>query len=127
VNRIIWAGVLGAVMTGCASSQNSTAATTFTRTDTGATVEVLLDEYKIHMPTTIPGGDITFHVKNTGDHRHNIEVEGSGVDAKLPKDLGPGEGADLHVQLAPGVYKVLCPVGPHAAMGMRLELTVTKR
>lgn len=108
----------------CASSQHATGTTTFTRTTNGVNVEVLLDEYKIHMPTAIPGGEVTFDIKNTGGHRHSFEINGQGVDAKLAHDLDPGQSAKLHVTLAPGTYKVTCPVGPHAAMGMRLKLTV---
>ena len=104
---------------GCSSSQKSTDNTTFTKTETGVSVQVLLDEYKIHMPTVIPGGLVTFEVENKGSHTHNIEVNGQGVDAKLLHDLAPGDSASLRIKLAPGKYKVYCPVGPHATMGMR--------
>jgi uncharacterized cupredoxin-like copper-binding protein len=112
------------LLAACSSSQKATGNTTVTRTAAGTNVQVLLDEYKIHMPTTIPPGDVTFNIKNTGSHSHNIEINGQGVDAKLAHDLEPGQTADLHVKLAPGKYKVWCPVGPHANLGMRLELTV---
>ncbi len=111
---------------GCASSQHSTADTTFTHTNDGALVEVRLDEYKIHMPTSIPAGAITFQVENTGKHKHNIEIEGHGVEATLDYDLRPGETAELKVHLVPGTYKVYCPVGPHRMLGMRLELMVMR-
>ena len=124
--RLILIGAAAAAACGCATSQHSTGTTRFTQTDAGVVVQVELDEYRIHMPTTIPGGEITFQVRNTGSHRHNIEIQGRGIDAKLPEDLGPGAAAELKVRLEPGTYKVLCPVGPHAALGMRLELTVTK-
>jgi len=125
--RLTLIGAASVAAAGCASSQHSTGTTGFTRTDSGAVVRVLLDEYRIHMPTTIPGGDITFEVSNTGAHRHNIEVRGPGVDVKLPKDLEAGESAQMKVRLEPGAYRVYCPVGPHAALGMRLDLTVEKR
>jgi uncharacterized cupredoxin-like copper-binding protein len=108
----------------CSSSQHATGNTTFTRTEKGVNVQVLLDEYKIHMPTTIPPGNVTFNVKNTGSHRHTIEISGQGVDARLSPDLEAGQSGDLRVTLAPGKYKVWCPVGPHESLGMRLELTV---
>jgi plastocyanin len=113
-----------AILGACASSQKATGATTYTQTDKGVQVQVLLDEYKIHMPTTIPPGEVTFTIKNTGSHRHNFEINGQGVDAKLMHDLEAGQAADLHVRLEPGTYKVWCPVGPHKSMGMRLDLTV---
>jgi len=113
------------LLAACSSSQHATGTTTYTKTAAGINVQVFLDEYKIHMPTAIPPGDITFNIKNTGGHRHNFEINGHGVDAKLGRDLEGGQSADLHVRLEPGTYKVTCPVGPHATMGMRLELTVT--
>jgi uncharacterized cupredoxin-like copper-binding protein len=114
----------GSVLAACGSSQHATGPTTYTKTAAGVQVQVLLDEYKIHMPTTIPAGEVTFNVKNTGGHKHNIEINGAGIDAKLSRDLEPGQSADLDVHLDPGTYKVWCPIGPHANMGMRLELTV---
>ena len=110
---------------GCGTSQHATGDTTFTRTSSGTTVQVKLDEYRIHMPTTIPAGHTIFQVANTGKHEHNIRITGHGVDAALSHDLKPGESEDLTIDLKPGTYKVDCPVGPHASLGMRLNLTVT--
>jgi uncharacterized cupredoxin-like copper-binding protein len=125
MNKPVITALLVLPLAACASSQNATGNTTYTRVGQGVQVQVLLDEYKIHMPTRIPSGEVTFNVKNTGSHTHCIEINGEGLDAKLIEDLKPGESADLHVTLAPGIYRVWCPVGPHAAMGMRLDLTVT--
>ena len=116
--------LLALAVTGCASSQHSTGNTTVTRTAAGATVEVILDEYKIHMPTTVPAGAVTLKVRNTGHHDHNIEIIGNGVDATLPQNLPPGQATELAVNLAPGKYRVICPVGPHEMLGMKLTLTV---
>jgi uncharacterized cupredoxin-like copper-binding protein len=125
MNKLVLAALFLLPLAACASSQNATGSTTYTHVGQGVQVQVLLDEYKIHMPTRIPSGEVTFNVKNTGGHTHSIEINGEGLDAKLAEDLKPGESADLHVTLAPGIYRVWCPVGPHAAMGMRLDLTVT--
>jgi uncharacterized cupredoxin-like copper-binding protein len=88
------------------------------------TVPVELDDYVIRMPATLPPGDVTLTVKNVGKHAHNIKLHGPGVDAALPKNLGGGESGTLDVHLQPGTYRVTCPVGPHAMMGMRMDLTV---
>src|SRR5437660_6319011 len=69
------------LLVACSSSQHATGPTTYTKTANGAQVEVLLDEYKIHMPTTIPPGEIIFNVKNTGHHEHTLEISGQAVDA----------------------------------------------
>ena len=116
----------GCALAGCASSQHATGDTTYTRVDDQVLVEVLLNEDKIHMPTTIPGGDVVFQIKNIGTHEHNFKIAGQGVEAAPPHNLKPGESTELRVQLKPGTYKVTCPVGPHASLGMRLELTVTE-
>lgn len=119
----IVAAVLG-VLCGCASSQHATSDTKVTPVAGGALVEVRLDDYVIHMPTTVPAGELTFQVRNVGSHRHTVAIEGGGVEAHLKPDLNQGESGELKVKLAPGTYRVWCPVGPHAAMGMRLSLTV---
>lgn len=113
-----------AALPGCSSSQHATGDTTFTARAGGADVEVRLDDYVIHMPTTIPPGHAVFHVHNDGSHRHTIVIRGEGVDARLTPDLASGQSGDLALDLAPGTYRVTCPIGPHAALGMRLTLTV---
>ncbi len=119
--------LLGALLAGgCATSQHSTAGTKIITSPAGTVVEVNLDEYHIHMPTTIPSGSVSFQIRNTGNHEHNIRIVGHGVDATLPHNLKPGEHAELPLTLEPGTYKVTCPVGPHAMLGMRLDLTVSR-
>ena len=114
---------------GCASSQHAGDAMHATQS-TGpggaahVNVPVELDEYVIRMPSKIPPGDATFDVKNVGHHTHNIKIQGKGVDAELPEDLHAGKSATMDVHLDPGTYKVICPVGPHAALGMKRTVTV---
>jgi uncharacterized cupredoxin-like copper-binding protein len=38
--------------------------------------------------------------------------------------LSPDESKVLHVDLAPGNYKVICPVKDHEEEGMKLNVTV---
>ena len=111
---------------GCKSSQHAGSKMAATATSGGANVPVELDDYVIRMPETIPPGDIVFQVRNVGKHTHNIKITGNGIDAQLPANLKPGDAADLRIHLGPGTYHVTCPVGPHAALGMRLDLTVQK-
>ena len=128
IRALVYLALLALIccVTGCSSSQHSTDQTTFTRAGDRVQVEVLLDEYKIHMPTTIPAGHVVFQIRNTGKHEHSIEITGQGVQAALPTNLKPGETTELSIDIKPGIYKVDCPVGPHSALGMRLELTVTQ-
>ena len=111
---------------GCKSSQSSTNGTTYTRTVNGSVVQVTEDEYHIHMPTSFPGGVVTFHITNLGEHSHNFKIKGNGVEQQLPSDLKPGMTADMTATLTPGTYHVICPLLGHADLGMQLDVTVTQ-
>ena len=113
------------LLTGCSSSQNSTNGMTFTRTGNSTTVNVSEDEFHVHMPTSFPAGDITFHITNHGTHDHNFKISGMGIEKQLPSDLKPDSTADLTIPLTPGTYDVDCPIIGHAMLGMRLDVTVT--
>lgn len=87
-------------------------------------VEVTLSEFAIDMPTTLPAGETTFSISNTGEFPHNLEIEGEGIEAALEENLEGGQSGEYTVDLAPGTYEVYCPVGNHRDQGMELELTV---
>ncbi|HLT47982.1 MAG TPA: cupredoxin domain-containing protein [Rubricoccaceae bacterium] len=90
------------------------------------TVDVVLTEYEIDMPASLPSGPTTFSITNSGTMEHNFEVEGQGIEEELAEDLQPGGSATLDLTLQPGTYRVYCPVEDHAeAHGMELQLTVT--
>src|SRR5688572_8589833 len=90
------------------------------------TIAVSLSDYRIDMPDTVKAGMLTFSVRNTGSHPHNFEIEGNGVEVKLPTDLQAGESGTLEANLKAGTYRVYCPVADHAAKGMDRTLTVTE-
>lgn len=94
-------------------------------TPTAVPVEVTLTEYKIAMPSSLPAGSVTFEVTNRGKRDHNFEVEGQGIEKEFEQNLKPGETRTMQVDLAPGTYRVYCPVKGHAERGMSLQLTVT--
>lgn len=89
-------------------------------------VEVVLVDYEISMPSTLPAGPTTFRVRNDGNSEHSFEVEGQGVEAALDNPLQPAGTATLEVDLSPGSYEVYCPVADHADRGMRMTLEVTE-
>lgn len=89
-----------------------------------ASVEVRLHGRTIEMPATLPPGETTFVVTNTGEHEHNFEIEGQGIEEELASNLQPGETGELTVTLQPGSYTVYCPVADHRAEGMVTTLTV---
>lgn len=91
------------------------------------TVNVILKEFTIDMPSTVAAGPTMFRVKNSGDIDHNFEIEGQGIEKKFDHALEPGASLSLTVDLKPGTYTVYCPVGNHAnARGMKTSLTVTE-
>jgi uncharacterized cupredoxin-like copper-binding protein len=89
-------------------------------------VEVELVSFEIHMPETLQAGTITFDVvNNSEDDEHSIKIEGQGIEEELESHLQPGEEGTLTVDLAPGTYRVYCPVEDHAdEHGMEIEITV---
>jgi len=113
------------VLTSCASSQGKVGTTQVTPTARGSAVEVILRDYEIVMPESVPAGEVTFNITNAGSHDHNLVVDLKGTKRRLDKDLKPGETHALIVPLSPGTYDVECPVGTHSTLGMRRKLTVT--
>jgi uncharacterized cupredoxin-like copper-binding protein len=89
-----------------------------------AIVEVRLHGRTIEMPGSLPPGETTFTVSNSGDTEHNFEIEGNGVERELEANLAPGESGELTVTLEPGTYTVYCPVGNHREEGMVTTLRV---
>lgn len=88
-------------------------------------VSVRLLDYRIEMRNTIPAGETTFHITNSGKERHNFEIEGPGIEEELENDLAPGESGTLRVKLEPGIYRIYCPVANHdEEHGMTMQLTV---
>lgn len=90
----------------------------------GNTVQVDLTEFTIDIPTTLPAGPTTFEIKNIGSFRHNFEIKGQSIEEVLATDLEAGQSDILELDLQPGTYEIICPVGNHAEQGMELELTV---
>jgi uncharacterized cupredoxin-like copper-binding protein len=89
-------------------------------------VNVRLVEFKIEMPSSLPGGPTLFEVTNAGRMVHNIKITGEGIDKVFPSVLQPGESQTMQVDLKPGRYKVVCPVDSHELLGMSLDLMVTQ-
>jgi plastocyanin len=67
-------------------------------------------------PSTIPAGNVTFVMKNTGTVTHNFDIQGV-----MPGSfLDPGGTATMTVNLQAGrKYVYLCDVPGHAASGMQ--------
>jgi hypothetical protein len=84
------------------------------------TVTVALKEFKITPALKLRAGKVTLVVVNKGKLPHALQVSGPGVSAKTGM-LAAGKTARLTVMLKDGSsYKLWCPVGNHAALGMQL-------
>lgn len=87
------------------------------------TVEVVLSEFKVTMtPATVPSGDVTLHVTNSGSQIHNVDVVQL---AKKTPDIAPGSSATLELGTVPaGSYVVNCAIAGHTEAGMKATLVV---
>jgi uncharacterized cupredoxin-like copper-binding protein len=106
-----------------------------------------LSEYSImNEVPSVPAGDVTFDVVNTGEEVHEIVVYKSDKDAKaLPmsatnkdevdedavgefigsfEEVQPATGANGTLVLAPGHYILLCNLSKHYGLGMVSTLDV---
>jgi len=114
------------------SSTPSTTTTTAPPTTTTATgppvgtakttVTVNMVEYAFQLSqTTIPSGQITFVIKNSGNEVHNFAILGNKAGAQI----APGTSETWTVSLPPGTYNYQCDVPFHAERGMTGQFTVT--
>src|ERR1044071_1854080 len=85
-------------------------------------VEVRLTEYTIEMPGPRPPGPTPFAIHNEGRKSHSFKIQGPGIDAMLEAVVRPKETGTLQVTLQPGEYQIHCPLGSHAAKGVRMQL-----
>ena len=86
------------------------------------TVTVNMVEYAFQLSqTTIPSGQVTFVIKNSGNEEHNFNINGTKAGALL----APGASETWTVALPPGQYLYTCDVPFHAERGMTGLLTIT--
>lgn len=107
---------------GCGADEGDTAAETQA---SGETVQISETEFKLD-PASVKldaAGTYTFHVVNDGGTTHALEIEGEGVEEESD-ELGPGDSADVTVELKAGTYELYCPIGNHREQGMEGTLTV---
>jgi iron uptake system component EfeO len=74
---------------------------------------------------SIPAGEVTFHVTNTGTIEHEFEILNGETVVDEIEGLIPALEKDLKVTLAPGSYTYVCRLAGHEEAGMKGTLTVT--
>lgn len=87
------------------------------------TVDVALTGTGFQMEGSMPPGPVRFRVRNVSSGRHSFAVEGSGRIFQLDDSLEPGQTADLDVDLAPGSFRILCPLRGHSEPPRQLIVT----
>lgn len=112
--------------------------------DGGTEVAVTLSEWSVALAdSSVPAGDVTFKVANTGANTHELivvdtdtnadglPVSGSTVDEdgltvvdEIEDIPAGGTGTLTLTDLATGHYAVFCNVDGHYAQGMHADLTV---
>jgi uncharacterized cupredoxin-like copper-binding protein len=118
-------GMKGTLSVGLATTPPPTTTTTSTTPTNspgpGGTVQVSLFEYGFSFsPSTIPSGNVTFVMTDTGSVTHNLDIQG----VQVGPFLNPGQSASITVNLQAGhVYTYLCDVPGHAQLGMTGSFT----
>jgi len=99
----------------------TTTTTTTTYPGPGGTVTV--EEYEFGFtltPSTVPSGNVTFVMKNTGTVTHNFDIE----TVKSGAFIDPGQTTTMTVNLQAGrTYTYVCDVPYHASEGMEGTFT----
>jgi uncharacterized cupredoxin-like copper-binding protein len=86
------------------------------------TVQVNMVEYAFQLSqSSMPSGQVTFVIKNSGNEIHNFAILGNKAGAQI----GPGKSETWTVALPPGTYNYICDVPFHAERGMTGQFTVT--
>lgn len=87
-------------------------------------VDVVATDFAFDLPPgNLSPGTYTFVLENQGGMPHDLAIEGPGVEA-VTALIGPGESADVTVELEAGEYVLWCTVAGHRAQGMEVTITV---
>jgi plastocyanin len=120
--RLPAAVAIGAVL---ALSGAALAATAVGSTAAAQTVKVTEREYALaYTPRSVAPGKVTFTVRNVGRVAHALAVSGPGLATVRTPTIAPGATRTLKVTLGRGTFKLWCPLGRHAAAGMKTTLRV---
>ncbi|HEY3055340.1 MAG TPA: hypothetical protein VGK31_05355 [Thermoanaerobaculia bacterium] len=91
---------------------------------TPAQFRVELLEYEIRMPDTLPPGQQSLLVVNSGKINHSLVIEGNGAKGQLSQQITRGDSVPLDLTLRPGTYTFYCPVDGHRGKGMMRTVKV---
>jgi len=89
-------------------------------------VQVVAFEFHYRLSRVrVPAGPVRIELANFGQDEHDLRLRRVGGSRvyHLPSSL-PGERQILNARLRPGLYRLKCTLGDHAARGMHAKLRV---
>jgi hypothetical protein len=87
------------------------------------TVHVTEREYTISLSRTpLPSGAVRLVVHNAGHMAHRLSISGPGLRTRTTPLIAPGHTRSLTLTLGGGSFTLWCPLGTHAALGMKTTL-----
>jgi uncharacterized cupredoxin-like copper-binding protein len=92
----------------------------------GERVQVTLTDFAIEPAAAVVHQHaVVFEVANRGQSPHNLSIrDGAGRTFGQTRNLGPGQSANLSVQLGDSTYTSFCSLPGHESLGMRGTVTV---
>ena len=88
-------------------------------------VAATLSEWKIELsPATVPAGEVTVNLTNTGERAHTIEISSEAQGRWRSAPIAPGGVIGLSMPLLPGSYQVASTTPEYAQRGMKATLVV---
>ena len=138
LRRLTALAVVGALLAACSSSSPEAS-----EAAGDGTINATVQEWSIDLASsTVPSGEVTFNITNSGDETHEFVIVSTDMDAAdLPvvddqvdesafepvdevEDIESGTNPTLSVTLEPGHYVILCNLLAHYGKGMHANLTV---
>ena len=124
---LVAATIVAAVVTGVAESEEKEAAEGAEPTAEPQGLRVSADrggQLAFSRPTLeASAGAVTIEMDNPARIRHNVAIEGNGVEVE-GQSVDPGGTSTVSADLGPGIYEFYCSVLGHREGGMTGTLTV---
>jgi uncharacterized cupredoxin-like copper-binding protein len=94
--------------------------------DAPEVVDVVMSDSSIEVrPHLVARGKVGFELVNEGLLEHGFRIVGPGVDEQSDGLVVPGQPRRVWVKLGVGTFRIFCPDGNHADLGMSAQLDVT--
>ena len=120
--RMLGSAIAAVVLASGCGASDETGGTTGSA---ARTIEVVATDFAFE-PATVEvdePGEYTIRLVNRGGTAHALHVEGGGVSEQTD-EIAPGESTEFRLTLDAGTYRLACPVGNHASLGMTGTLDV---